>query len=345
MKYSTNILLSIISILSANIYAQKIDIYNYKNIEVKESISKVVENNGEFYNASDILFFRNLVIVSDKSNEPTFQVFKKVKADEFVLQKEIGNKGRGPGEFADVWDIFTNSIESQIYAFDAINRRIAVFDEDLRLKENEYINISSSGFYTSFFHLDNLFYATGIAIGCLVEVIDINGQTINCLGTQPSLELKSDFNERTGSQRWHSYSVRNKENGNIALFYRHANRVTLIDKDGNILKELVNDYYGIPSTQVINGNALPTNADMRAYISATSDEENIYALYSGKISDGPTSSLGTYIHVFDWSLNLKEVYKLDHLSINLIMDIEENNLYSIEYEPNNSIRLISLTNK
>lgn len=110
--------------------------------------------------------------------------------------------------------------------------------------------------------------------------------------------------------------------------------------EGDVVTESIGEEYNVPITQALNGRALPTDVDLRAYISVDSDRNNIYALYSGEWSTGPSSSLGRYIHIFDWDLNLKKVYKLDHLAINVHVD-ENGNLYTIEYEPENSIRIIS----
>ena len=337
--YST---LFIIYILSCNINAQKIELYNYKNLYFIKTTSKIVETNTNFTQLSDLYFFDQFVVTSDKSNSPTLQLLKRIKSDKFKYIKGTGENGRGPGEFADVWEIFGNYDNSKIFLFDAINRRIASYNSKLEVNYNDYIYIKSSGYFTSIFQDNELFYASGLAIGCQIEVINNQGETIRCLGKEPDLQLNSKYNIRSSSQRWHSYVVRNTKTGNYAIFYRHAIRASLLDKNGELIKELINKYYGIPSTQIINGNALPTNSDMRAYISATSNNEYIYALFSGNISESPTSSLGSYIHIFDWNLNLIKILELDHLSINLILDPKTNKLYSIEWEPESNIRLIDL---
>ncbi|MBO6801575.1 MAG: 6-bladed beta-propeller [Balneola sp.] len=315
-------------------------IFDVKNYPFTEVASIVLQPDSEIFLPSDLIFHDDKIVVTDKSNKPTIQVFS--QENTLLKQKHsLGSVGKGPGEFIDPWDIFIDQQEGYIYIFDAVNRRIAVLNEEYELNENEYVYLKTDGFYTTLNRYKSSFIGSGITTGCMLEIIDANGERIECRGNHPDLGLKSEVSERSVAQRWHSYSVINQHIGKAVFFYRFAKRVAVIDLEGNLINELVDEDLGIPITQVMGGNALPTNIDLRAYISVDANDENIYALYSGEISTGPSSSLGRYIQKFDWDLNLIEVYKLDHLAINVHVD-NQGNVYTIEYEPENNIRLLEI---
>ena len=340
MKFTITLLV-VIFIYSTLLNGQG-KIYGLEGVDIQEIESTIIEVDKEFYQASDLLFIDGKAIVTDKSNEPTVQVFSINSVNDFRFLTSFGKSGRGPGDFIDPWEIFTDTKnESRFYIFDAINRRIAVYTKEFELLDNNYISIKGAGFFTSIFRKDDVFYAAGITPECQLLIFDKKGDQIDCVGEQPSLNLKTKVSMPSEAQRWHSYAVMNPNENKVALFYRHAIRASLIKTDGTKINEIIDDNFGVPFTEVIDGNALPTNADMRAFISATSNKNFIYALYSGRISNGPSSSLGIYVLKYDWNLNLINVYKLDHSSINIHVD-ERDNLYSIEYEPDSKIRLLSL---
>ncbi len=324
---------------SVEIRAQE-SIFDIKNYPLTEVASIVLQPDSEIFLPSDLIFHDDKIVVTDKSNEPTIQVFSQENTS-LIQKHSIGSVGKGPGEFIDPWDIFIDQQKGHIYIFDAVNRRIAVLNEEYELNENEYVYLKTDGFYTTLSSNNSSFIGSGITTGCMLEIIDIKGERIDCKGNHPDLGLTSQVSERSVAQRWHSYSVINQNIGKAVFVYRFAKRVAVINLEGNLIKELVDEDLGIPITQVMGGNALPTNIDLRAYISVDANDEYIYALYSGEISTGPSSSFGRFIQKYDWDLNLIEVYKLDHLAINVHVD-NQGNVYTIEYEPENNIRLLEI---
>jgi len=325
--------------LKTNINGQD-KIFDFTEYTVKEINSDKVKTDSEFYIVSDLLFNKDEIIITDKSNEPTIQIFTVENALSLKILKYFGSAGQGPGEFIDTWDIFRDETGELIYIFDAVNRRIAVLNNDYEIILNDYIYVKSDGFYTTVNKIDNYFIGSGVTSGCVLEIFDRNGEITECRGTHPDLGLNSEVSVRSVAQRWHSYTVMHPAKDKIAIFYRFANRARIVNLNGETIKELVDSDFGVPITQAMNGNALPTNIDLRAYISVDANDEFIYALYSGEISTGPSSSLGRFVQKYDWDLNLIDVYKLDHLAINIHVD-KNNNLYTLEYEPENNIRLLN----
>ena len=56
----------------------QVSIYSYEDVDINQITSNVVEIDAEFFRISDLLFVNNKVLVIDKSNEPTVQIFKVV---------------------------------------------------------------------------------------------------------------------------------------------------------------------------------------------------------------------------------------------------------------------------
>ncbi|WP_018128521.1 BF3164 family lipoprotein [Balneola vulgaris] len=316
-------------------------VYGINENTIQNSTSEIIESDIEFYQANDLLILNGKVIVTDRLNTPIVHVFTFENQTQLKQINSFGNKGRGPGDFEDPWVMFSNDDSSMLYVYDAVNKRIATYSNEFELLENDYIILEGLNFFTNIFTNNNVFYGAGITPGCQLLVFDIDGKKVDCIGKHPDLNLNTEVSIITEAQRWHSYAVINFKENRIALFYRHAIRAALIDFGGSILKEEIDSHFGVPLTEVNNGNAYPADADMRAFIAATSNDDFIYALYSGEVSNGPSSSLGKYVIKYDWNLNKIATYKLDHSSISIYLD-DNNMLYSIEFEPESRIRLLKL---
>ena len=150
----------------------QVSIYSFEDVAINQITSNVVEIDAEFFRINDLLFVNNKVLVIDKSNEPTVQIFKVVNDTTFRQKRSFGSKGRGPMEFIDPWEIFRSEKHNELYIFDAVNRRMAVLDENYELLVNDYIYVKTDGFYTTMHRFDHHFIGTGITTGCMLEIFD-----------------------------------------------------------------------------------------------------------------------------------------------------------------------------
>lgn len=335
------ILLSIL-ILSVNLYSQEKNVYNYTEV-LKNIKSEIIQLDSGiiFYQPYSLTKIKDYLIITDTSNEPSVSVLKIIDKDSLRLIMAMGREGKGPGEYISPWNVIPTKSNQYFYVYDAGIRRLTPYNADYNVISNSIINLKTSGVYIDLFDFDDYFIASGITPECRYEIIYKDRETAKCLGNLPDLNISDTVNPRSLAQRWHAYSTINAKKNKIALFYRHAARGTLMSLDGTLLNEIKDPKLGNPSFEIYNGNVIGGKNDLRAYISVTSNDQFIYALYSGRVSNSPSSSLGIYLHKFDWNLNLLDIYELDHASIHLEM-ADENHLYSIEYEPEPNIRLISV---
>ena len=71
------------------------------------------------------------------------------------------------------------------------------------------------------------------------------------------------------------------------------------------------------------------------YISTTSTEKYVYALYNGRKAFEPSNNVGNIIHIFDWDGNFIEAIKLEEYLFDIAAD--ENYLYGLAFFPEFSI--------
>lgn len=69
----------------------QVSIYSYEDVAINQITSNVVEIDAEFFRISDLLFVNNKVLVIDKSNEPTVQIFKVVNDTTFRHLRHISS--------------------------------------------------------------------------------------------------------------------------------------------------------------------------------------------------------------------------------------------------------------
>jgi len=348
MFYSNSkILFSIVFIIliffyNKSTYSQQKEVYSWTN-QIQKINSTPVEIGTTLFQPNSLKIIDEVLILTDASNQPSVKVFQIQEKDSLTHLHDIGKEGRGPGEYQNPWNIVDGNNEIMFYIYDSGIRRLIPYNKSFELLSNDIIQFKSQGAYTKLFNNENKFFASGVTLQCQFEIFDMSGDRINCIGEHPDLNLpnSSSVNPISVASRWHSYAAYNESEEKIVLFYRYATRGSLIKFDGSPIKSIKDLQSGVPETKIVQGNLTGGNNDLRAYISVTSDSDYIYALYSGKFFRNASSSLGTFIHKFDWNLNLINVYEIDHSSIH-IENVNKNELYSIKYEPEPEIRFISL---
>jgi hypothetical protein len=82
------------------------------------------------------------------------------------------------------------------------------------------------------------------------------------------------------------------------------------------------------------------------YIHAAATDRLIFALYSGRSRDDSPgkANFGEDIHVFDWSGNLLQAFKLDHDVLTIAIDQKGEILYAIRHYPTVALLAYDLPN-
>lgn len=330
-----------IAILFWLFFSGTTEVENLSGIDRLES--EVVQTD-ELIQPMYLTFSDGLLLLTDAGVMPAIHVMNAEEKGSLEYIEGIGKEGQGPGEYTHPQDvIFSNGSEFTFYVYDARNRTIVPYDESFSAVKDQIITIRSDGLPTQLFESGDEFLFSGIVIEGHLELINKSGETVKKVGEVD--ELESWFTERNLARAWRMFGAQGPEGEKWVLFAMHANMGIVIDREGNELSRFEGSEDQTPSfdmEQAEWGNtAVPTTETINAYVDVSADENHIYALYSGdsynlsQEEDG--SSYGAEIHKFDWNLDLKQTYELDHRAFSIESD-NRGGVYTVQHFPKVAVR-------
>jgi len=280
--------------------------------------------------------------VTDRSNKPSVWIFRIDEANDLHLFKELGREGRGGGEFLAPDQIFPQSDGSGKFVYDAGGRKLVGINNQFEIESNEY-SFRSSGMPTNIHSIsEDRFLITGILPESRFEIYEKKDfELIKSESFGEMTSLGDQFGNLHLASAWRSQSVYHSGLERIALFSSYAERIELYAVDGELLHTVSSDENGVPKVSYVGSEFVFENDAIISYVSATSDENYIYALYSGKNYGDEGAGNGTILHVFDWALNFIEGFQLDHHSVSISAD-NDGKIYSTQNHPESAIKLIEL---
>jgi len=124
-----------------------------------------------------------------------------------------------------------------------------------------------------------------------------------------------DFLPRELATSWYSFSVTHTGVDFVYIFSLNADLIEKYNGDGKLLKRIQGQEFGLPKRKldIVNGQQFSVDDGGKvAYLWVDTDENYIYALYSGELREELDNLSANKIHKFDWDLNLIKAYELDH---------------------------------
>lgn len=280
------------------------------------------------------------ILISDVSIQPALWLYKIEGAGELTFVESFGIRGRGPGEFLAVWDIFPDDGGKFFWVYDPTQKRITPFGETREAITDEIITAKMSGMPVNFHKEGEFFFISGITMNSRLKKINMNGETAEMIGVQDELSVNTDrISPQDVAAQWYSYSVKHPDQNKIMVFTRKAANVELYSTGGARLKSRKDAQLGIPKTGYRDGRLMDSPDSITGYIGVTGNNDRVFALYSGRNNFDENSGFANFIHVFDWDLNLITIFELDHESISIEVD-PFGNLYSVQHDPSVEIRYI-----
>lgn len=279
--------------------------------------------------------------VTDRSNKPSVWIFRIDETNDLHLFRELGREGRGGGEFLAPDQIFPQNNGSGIFVYDTGGRKLVRINNQFEIDSNEY-SFRTNGMPTNIHSIsEDLFLITGILPESRFEIYEKKGfELIRSESFGELTSLGDQFGNLHLASAWRSQSVYNSEIGRLALFSSYAERIELYGLDGELLHTVSSDENDVPKVSYSGSEFVFQNDAIVSYVSAASDDNYIYALYSGKNYGDEGAGNGSILHVFDWDLNFIEGFQLDHYSVSISADDGE--IYSTQNHPEVAIRLIEL---
>ncbi len=302
-----------------------------------------LDNVNHYFNTiyrAGIVFQGSYLIITDVSNRPSMHVLEIHSPGNVSYYGGFGDEGRGPENYLSPSDVVSSS-ETLFYVYDAGNRKLVPYNSSFEVQQREIITIQSAGLPVSIHADDQMFFLAGVTPNSRFEVMNKEGTVIDTFGELET--IGSNIPPRLNALAWHSYSAYSPSHQRIALFSRSADKIDLFcSKSGELLNSKYNSDSGTPDVSVrsaSSGSRLERGRNAKtAFIWAASNDETIYALYSGKRDDEEYNNYGDIIFTFDWDLNLTGFYQLDHQSFSIEADTD-GNLYSV-YTEMGEIRFI-----
>lgn len=292
---------------------------NYIPVEVINSFSF-----DEIFNPRTLQFIDESLYVTETQNpDVSFHVLN-VDSDDHTLtyEKGLGRRGQGPGEFLEINDIIAT--DSLTYIYDGNQLKMVSYDPVLgELASHDDINLRTTGRPTDIYSFaEDQFIGIGLFFGRRYMIMDANGETVSEHGDL--IEFNSDFSRRDIALGWLSFGTVHPDEPYVYLFSMNADFIEMYDGDGNLIKRVQGVESPEPNMEL--RNEWPYHVGTVSYLSIDSNENYIYALYSG-FSRENEGMYGNIIHKFDWDLNLVDAYKLDQRIHQISVD-GNSNLYT-----------------
>lgn len=281
--------------------------------------------------------------ITDLDNQPSLHIIDFSNKDNYKYVTGLGKQGRGPSEYLSPNVIIDVTDEEAFYVHDANGMKLVKYDSEFNPLPNEELTIRPNGLPITMHLFNDQFIANGITVNAKFELLGKDGSSINGVG-EP-ISLGSGLPPHVIAQAWHSYSTLSSNKGRVAIFSRSADRAELYDlSTEQKVGEFIDQRFPQPDLRIVdtgnNARAVPGRNAKIAFSWATSNNNFIYALYSGESVQSETSNYGKYILVFDWDLNLLGTYELDHHSFTILAN-NDGDIFSIQNDPIPAIHYIS----
>jgi hypothetical protein len=286
-------------------------------VNVRERIREIDFKDIYISNISWPYLIDNYLLVRDyKSPDKQIHIFNKNNFDHIT---SIANRGKGPGEIANIGYIAVDNTCRQFYVMDDGKQRIFSYHLDSVLTNSSYIPEVKVETNKKQFPLDYKYFADTLCIGKIMQPIgnadfgvfvakwNMNTGKINPMKyTHPAIEKKRI-----------SFAA-SMEHGIYAECYSHHDLMTICDLDGNLKCNVYGKYW----------NSRKTNS-VKFYGDVAFCKDRIIALYSSgydRISKEMKVNYPTKFLVFDINGNYLKTLETGYWIVNFCYDKEKNRI-------------------
>lgn len=283
------------------------------------------------YDPSVIRIINDQMFVSDQSGSPSFHILNIEEDHSLNYVRGEGREGEGPGEFTRLQDFI--DADSLIYVYDGNQFKLVGFDREGYLLPQNEIHLRTEGLARSMYSVpEERFVAVGVFFHDRFQIFDGNGTLVERHGNL--IEFDERFTARDNAMAWLSSAVVHPEGEFVYTFAMNADFIEKYSIDGELIRLVQGSEIPIPNMTLVDDWPVD-DGGILAYLWADSDEDYIYALYSGDLRSEIAERNGTMrtvaankVHKLDWDLNLIDAYVLDH-STTIIAADGRGGIYSI----------------
>lgn len=267
-----------------------------------------------------------------------------VRRGDGVLERSIGPRGRGPGEFEYAASIDpVPGSDGAFWVYDVTLRRSTLVDLEADFEEGHRVGDEILLINTDVLVLDPVRIGDGLlGLGFFqagrIGHLDDDGRLVSTSGQTPLPGL-----DIPASTRQHAYQSRMEPNPSrtrLAVATRHADALEIYDARGRrvALGERPFDFEPAFEVQEKAGRpALASGDALRfGYVDLATTDDRIFALFSGQTraaADPSRANFGSFVHVYDWSGRLQQVLELETPAIAIGVTADGGTLYAVQHDP------------
>lgn len=261
--------------------------------------------------------------------------------------QSVGRRGSGPGEFRTIWSIQVRGGpggEHTVWSYDPQLARLTgnTFDANGILGPGDSIvNLQLAGSPISVQWLnDSVLVASGFFVEARLALLDNAGRLTKMIGQIP-LE-RADVPAFAAQQALQPSMAVRPGGGEVALGARYAGRIDIYSlPSGNLTSGQVPIPFSPAMTLSKRGELtiFVSGQDTRfGYTAITGTADRIYALFSGRTrSESGQAYAGQDVHVFTWSGEFLEAFRLDRDVVDIAITRNGKELFATAFEPEPSI--------
>jgi hypothetical protein len=314
--------------------------------EIKQLKNKTINIDQKILLSSNrILFIDSILIILEGKNDSYLYLFN---PNNGKLLGNGGIKGQGPGELIAPWLLVDNYSTNSFGVFDLAVQRYVNFSID-SLKTNgnyrpkTYFNFMPEVGFCNYpaWICDSILVTPGSFSSGRLAFINSKGKLIKRVGSVPNKRV--NVTNELALQAYQSVMTVNLQKKLIAVCSRYADRMEIYTIDGEEKKVVTGPDGFLPKYSIGSAMGNPVmildKKTRFGFIDVVSDENFIYALYSGKsrVELPGKANFGNFIFKFDWEGNPIALYKLDELLLAITFDKKNKIIYGIKQEENESI--------
>lgn len=281
------------------------------------------------------------VVVSDMAADRAFHVFDQ---DSGAHLNSFGRRGDGPGEFTTFAVISRVPERSDaIDAFDPTKAQVTRLElpggDVQQVGQRDHRRVSASGFpYDLVMLREGRAAGLGLFPSGRLGLFDLADGGGSYAGELPDAEGQ---HQAIIQQAYMGTLASNPSGTRIAVVTNRASQLEIYDSDGELLSRTDGPFPFGPDYRVGRQGDYERGIRHReGYPSVAATEDRIYALFSGRAEAhfrGWSLSHGEFVHVFNWSGELKSVFKLDREVLRIALDNDASTLFAVTDTPTPSV--------
>ncbi len=269
------------------------------------------------------------IVVVDIASDSALHAVSRGSGD---VVTSFGRRGSGPGELEGAWSIDPDhNNPAGFWVYDLALKRALFADLDTNLAKpiasDRYVNFLNAGATLTGPVKDhsNRWVSLGLYEDGRFGTFSPTGERLSIAGVVPG---PPDAPVLTRQQVYLSTLVAHPNRERFAALTRYANNVELFMPNQNLIEMKEGPLFVDPNP--------PSRGETRfGYIDGGASHENIFGLFSGRTREGfkDRANFAHFIHVFNWSGELVQVFELDHDALAVAVDRHGRDLYTLRHDP------------